>query len=59
MLKIVLNNGNELLNDPKLGWNLDDKVEIFEVLDEVGYYELFTQENGWYRIYKRDVKEII
>lgn len=59
MLKIVLKNGVELLNDPELGINLDTKEEIKEILDSQGYYDLFTEEKGWQRIYRYDIKEII
>ncbi|MFA1510003.1 hypothetical protein ACDN41_12305 [Priestia aryabhattai] len=58
MIKIILNDNIELNNDQKLGWNLDiDGIK--ECLNEVGYYELFTKEVGWKRIYKNDVKDII
>lgn len=32
MLKIILKNGRELLNDPELGLNLESKEEIEENL---------------------------
>jgi len=59
MLKIVLKNGVELLNDPELGMNLDTKEGIEEMLDTQGYYDLFTKEKGWQRIYHYEIKEIV
>lgn len=59
MLKIILKDSQELLNDESLGWNLGEVEEIQECLSEVGYYELFTKEKGWQRIYKYEVKEIV
>jgi len=59
MITITLHDGTTFENNPELGRNLSSKEEIQEILDEVGYYELFTKETGWKRIYRRDVKAIV
>jgi hypothetical protein len=59
MLKIILKDGQELLNDENLGMNLDTKEGIEEALSVEGYYELFTKEKGWQRIYSYEIKEIV
>jgi len=58
MLKITLLNGQQFVNNPQLGINLESREEIEDCLNEVGYYELCTNEDGWHRIHKKDVKEI-
>lgn len=58
MLKIVLNDGTEYVNDPKIGHNLETKEAIQEVIAEVGYYEILTK-TGWDRVYRNEIKEIV
>ncbi|WP_186309286.1 hypothetical protein [Bacillus subtilis] len=49
MLRIILNDGSEYENDPKLGWNLETREEIQEVFDEIDFMS--------YVIKKRVMKE--
>lgn len=43
MIKIILNDGRELENDPRYGYNLDDINEIWECLNLAGVYSLFAK----------------
>ncbi|MCY8539435.1 hypothetical protein [Bacillus haynesii] len=44
MLKIILKNRRELLNDPELGLNLESKEKIQENLSVTGRYDLCTSD---------------
>ncbi|GIN54996.1 MULTISPECIES: hypothetical protein [Bacillus] len=59
MLKIILKNGRELLNDPELGLNLESKEEIQENLSETGRYELCTRDEGFIFLSADEIKDII
>lgn len=43
MIKIILKNGKEYENDPRYGYNLSDVNEIWECLNIIGKYCLFTK----------------
>ncbi|MCU4668584.1 hypothetical protein CHCC20491_1855 [Bacillus paralicheniformis] len=56
MLRIILNDGQTLLNDPSIGWNLNSIEAIKETLNDTGRYDLYTKENGWQRLSANDIK---
>ncbi|ATH91637.1 MULTISPECIES: hypothetical protein [Bacillus] len=59
MLKIILKNGRELLNDPELGLNLESKEEIEENLSVTGRYDLCTSDEGFICLSVDEIKDII
>lgn len=59
MLKIILKNGRELLNDPELGLNLESKEEIEENLSVTGRYDLCTSDEGFIFLSVEEIKDII
>ncbi|MCY9263994.1 hypothetical protein [Bacillus haynesii] len=54
MLRIILNDGQMLLNDPSIGWNLNSIDAINETLNDTGRYK----ENGWQRLSANDIKKL-
>lgn len=58
MLRIILNDGQTLLNDPSIGWNLNSIDAINETLNDTGQYDLCTKENGWQCLFDNDIKTL-
>ncbi|WP_244185726.1 hypothetical protein [Bacillus sonorensis] len=53
-----MNDGQTLLNDPSIGWNLNSIDAIKETLNDTGRYDLYTKENGWQCLSANDIKTL-
>lgn len=58
MIKIELNDGRVLDNDPKLGLNLEDVEDIQDCLAETGRYTLRLPDGWPVVLYTDDVKRV-